>query len=60
MVARKAIPDEDHVSRFAPYSRQFRDPETDELIGLAAAACAIREQEIACQAKPTVVRNRMG
>ena len=45
MVARKAIPDEDHVSRFAPYSRQFRDPETDELIGLAAAACAIRESD---------------
>ncbi|MFK4004137.1 hypothetical protein [Qipengyuania sp. NPDC077563] len=45
MVARKAIPDEDHVSRFAPYSRQFRDPETDELIGLAPAACAIREAD---------------
>lgn len=42
MIARRAIPDDDHVSRFVPKNRQDRDPETDEFRGLTIAACQLR------------------
>lgn len=41
MIARRAIPDCDHVSRFVPYNRQNRDPVTDAFLGLTSAACAL-------------------
>ena len=41
VIARRAIPDCDHVSRFVPYSRQNRDAVTDAFLGLTSAACEL-------------------
>lgn len=35
MVARKALSSEDHVMRFVAYKAQYRDPETDEFLGIS-------------------------
>ena len=45
MVARKALPNDDHVMRFVPKARQHRDPETDQFIGLTAQAMELREED---------------
>ena len=45
MVVRKELPPDDHVSRFVPYSRQEREPDTDKLIGLTAAACELSARD---------------
>ena len=45
MIARRAIPDEDHVSRFVPKKRQNRHPETDAFQGLSIAACELRQTD---------------
>lgn len=45
MIARRALPDEDHIARFVPYSKQDRDPETDEFRGLSVAACKLRPDD---------------
>lgn len=42
MVARRALPDADHVMRFAPLSRQLIDGDTGASIGIAPTAFAIR------------------
>lgn len=38
MVARRAIPSADHIMRYVQKSRQHRDPDTDEFLGLAPGA----------------------
>ena len=45
MVARKALPDEDHVMRFVPYGRQHRDPDTDTFLGLTPQAMELRADD---------------
>lgn len=45
MIARRAIPDDNHVSRFVPYMQQDRDPDTDEFRGLTIAACRLRRTD---------------
>lgn len=45
MVARKALPPQDHVSRFVPKNKQDRDPDTDVYRGLTFAAFALREED---------------
>ena len=42
MPARKALPDTDHVMRFASQSKRFVDPDTEEFSGPTPAAFAIR------------------
>lgn len=45
MPARKALPDGDHVMRFASSSKRFVDPDTDERSGPTPAAFAIRASD---------------
>lgn len=45
MVARKAVPDSDHVARFVPKNKQTRHPETDEFISVGPAAFALRTDD---------------
>jgi len=45
VIARRAVPDEDHISRFVSKNKQERDPESDEFIGLTLAACEIRKDD---------------
>lgn len=45
MVARKALPDNNHVMRFVPKGRQHRDPDTDEFLGIAPQAMQLRGED---------------
>ena len=45
MVARRPLPDSDHIARFVPFNKQYRHPDTGELLGLTAAAFAIRNDD---------------
>lgn len=45
MVARKALPNDDHVMRFVPKGRQHRDPDTDAFLGLTPQAMELRDED---------------
>lgn len=44
MIARRALPDDDHVSRYIPKNRQHRD-DTDQYLGLSLAGFALRPED---------------
>lgn len=45
MVARKALPGDDHVMRFVPKVRQQRDADTDDFLGITPQAMALRDED---------------
>lgn len=45
MAVRRQLPSEDHVLRYVPKSRQHRDPDTDEFLGITSAAMQLREDD---------------
>ena len=44
MIARRALPDDDHVSRYIPKNRQWRD-DSDQYLGLTLAGFALRPKD---------------
>ena len=45
MIVRRAVPDDDHVSRYVPNNRQHRDDDTGEFLGLTLAGFKLRPDD---------------
>lgn len=39
------VPDDAHLMRFVPYAQQIRDPDSNEFLGIASTAFALRDSD---------------